>query len=137
MGRSGLHLPVLNLTLAILFGALSYGGVGLHFFLAKMQFQHDGDDLFFIPIALLVLVTVGILSMRYLKLRGYTKVIAGCTIALGFLFSLTIYLGAPAFVAVIFVLPLMLSILTGLALGSGFPKNESGSNPRSPQRGGR
>jgi hypothetical protein len=125
MKPASLRRLMLSRVLAILFGSLCFGGVGLHFFLAKMQFEHDGDNMYFIPVAYLVLVTFVIFGVRYLKLNSLTKTITFCLVACGLLFSLIIYLGAPTFLAAIVVLPVILAILTGASLGGVVQNNES------------
>jgi hypothetical protein len=124
MERVGTLFGFVCLTGGVLLSALSYAGVFAHFMMAKNQFQHDGDNFDFVPILLLLFVSLAILGLRKLVVNGQRGFAAIISIVALTLAVVPRFLW-PFPMNVILLSPVFFACLGGALLGFGSVSNRS------------
>jgi uncharacterized membrane-anchored protein YitT (DUF2179 family) len=111
------------LVIGVLLSALSYSAVLLHFIMAKNQYEHDGDSLYFIPVFLLLFASLAIFGLRRLVVNGQKGIAATLCIAAFTLAAVLtrFFWSFPA--SVILHSPIFFACLGGAFLGLGQSPN--------------
>jgi L-asparagine transporter-like permease len=112
-------LRFICLVAGILLSAISYTIVLLHFVLAKNQFEHDGDNMYFIPVFFLLFVSLAIYGMRKLTLNDRRGLAFTACVSVFLLIVVFVFFSQLPNASAVLFSPAILACLAGGLIGFG------------------